>query len=226
LSDQVVDHFARQIVSGRLSAGDYLPSEPELVDHFAVSKAVIRDSLQLLEAHGLVMVQQGKRTVVRSDSDWDVLSRVVQEAFRAEPTQRSISAQTFEARLLVEPLAAGLCAGRANSAQIATLLSLVEKMRDAADNSRDVTEFLSYDWSFHDLIARTVGNVVLRAMLRDLHIQTSWAWADSMVQAGELSLLAEQHAEIAKAIAERMGDQARDAMIAHIEWARAVDVDR
>ncbi len=171
MSDEVVQYFARQIVSGRLQPGDYLPAEPELVDRFRMSKAVVRDSLKLLQAYGLVMVQQGKRTVVLPDSDWDVLSRVVQDAFRGEPTERSISAQTFEARLLVEPGAAGLSAERATDAQINGLLSLADNMVQVAASSQDVAEFLGYDRDFHDLIARTVGNVVIRAMIRDLHIQ-------------------------------------------------------
>ena len=82
LSDHLVEHFAQQIVGGAIKPGDLLDAEPDLAGQFGVSKPTVRESLQNLASLGLVRVQQGKRTVVLEDADWDFLAPVVQEAFQ------------------------------------------------------------------------------------------------------------------------------------------------
>src|SRR6266540_177426 len=84
LSDGVVSDLVREIISGRLPPGSTLPPEPELVATYGISKVVVRESILLLQSLGLVIVQQGKRTVVSDEGEWVVLSPIAQEAFRAE----------------------------------------------------------------------------------------------------------------------------------------------
>lgn len=76
LHEQLAAHLCREIVSGRLSTGASIPSEPELVRQYGVSKTVVRETIQALAAAGLVRVQHGKRTTVLPESDWDILSHL------------------------------------------------------------------------------------------------------------------------------------------------------
>jgi GntR family transcriptional repressor for pyruvate dehydrogenase complex len=226
LSDSVVAYFSREIVSGRLAPGQALPSEPELAAQFGLSKVVIRDSIQALETMGLIRVQQGKRTIVLNDAEWDVLSSLTQRAFQAEGTARDLREQMYEARLIVEPAVAALCAARSTEARVQELIVLVDQMRLIARRDGDVGHFLAIDRAFHDLIARAVGNVAVRAMMRDLHVPTAAHWANSGVLPADLAMLAEQHARIATAIEARDSEGARRVMAEHIEWARQVDIER
>src|SRR5262249_18682497 len=82
LREQLVLHLAHEIISGRLKAGEPLPSEPELAREFGISKVVLRETIQELASYGLMRVRHGKRTTVLEQSEWDVLARPVQEAFR------------------------------------------------------------------------------------------------------------------------------------------------
>jgi len=226
LSDGVVSDLVREIISGRLGPGSALPPEPELVATYGISKVVVRESIQSLQALGLVVVQQGKRTIVNDEREWDVLSPVVQGAFRAEDRSHELIAQLHEARLIVEPSAAALSATRATPERIRDLMALADRLDEIAGRSRELGEFLRTDRAFHDVIAQAGQNVAIRAMMRDLHRFMSFNWEDSKIRQSELPLLARQHRRIAEAIAGRDPDAARAAMLEHISWASRIETER
>lgn len=226
LSDAVVSDLVREIISGRLAPGSTLPSEPELVSAYAISKVVVRESISSLQALGLVAVQQGKRTVVLDQREWDVLSPVVQEAFRAEGRGHELIRQLHEARLIIEPAAAALSAERATPDRVQELGVLVDRLEEIAGGSRNLEAFLKTDRAFHDVIARAGDNVALRAMMRDLHRFMSFNWEDSKIRRSELAMLVGHHRRIAEAIARRDPDGARQAMLDHISWASRIEVER
>jgi GntR family transcriptional regulator len=61
---QVANDLRRQIESGQLPAGAQLPSEPELMEHYDVSRNTVRDALRLLATRRLVDTQAGRGTFV------------------------------------------------------------------------------------------------------------------------------------------------------------------
>ena len=219
--------LVREIISGRLEPGANLPPEPELVASYAISKVVVRESILSLQALGLVVVQQGKRTIVTDEREWDVLSPVIQQAFRAEGRGRELNTQLHEARLIVEPAAASLSAARATPKGIAELTELADRLEEIAAGSLDIRDFLRTDRAFHDAIGRAGGNVAIRAMMRDLHRYMSSNSEDSKILRSELPLLAEQHAQDQpEAIARRDPEAARVAMLDHISLASRIETER
>ncbi|MFF7649101.1 GntR family transcriptional regulator [Streptomyces sp. NPDC007983] len=62
---QIADALREAIDKGRFREGDKLPSETELVEHFAVSRMTVRNSLSLLQQEGLVVSEHGKGVFVR-----------------------------------------------------------------------------------------------------------------------------------------------------------------
>ena len=69
LSDQVAGVLAERVLAGTWPAGHRIPSEPELVEMFGVSRTVVRDAVRTLAARGLVDVRQGSGTVVRGEPE-------------------------------------------------------------------------------------------------------------------------------------------------------------
>jgi GntR family transcriptional regulator len=61
---QVADDLRDQIESGELSPGAQLPPEPELIEHYQVSRNTIRDALRLLATRRLIDTQPGRGTFV------------------------------------------------------------------------------------------------------------------------------------------------------------------
>lgn len=64
LAEQMADSLTEAILAGRWTAGQALPTEPELAAQFAVSRAVVRDATRMLAARGLVEAQHGRGVFV------------------------------------------------------------------------------------------------------------------------------------------------------------------
>ncbi|MEV8602799.1 GntR family transcriptional regulator [Streptomyces griseoviridis] len=62
---QIADQLREAIDRGRFRAGEKLPSEAELVDHYGVSRMTVRNSFSLLTGEGLVHAEHGKGVFVR-----------------------------------------------------------------------------------------------------------------------------------------------------------------
>jgi len=226
LSDALVSHFAGQIVGGAVRPGETLPPEPGIADQFGVSKPIVRESIQILAALGLVMVQQGKRTVVLDEARWDVLDFRVQEAFQLEGRGHELNSQLYEARIILETNSASLAAKRSTPVEVAGLQSLVAEMSAIASGSQDLGTFLSVDRAFHERVAEASGNVVLHQVVQDVHRFLASAWSRSTITADELPYLAGLHAAIADAIAQGDGDAAAKAVDFHLKRAAEKDALR
>jgi GntR family transcriptional repressor for pyruvate dehydrogenase complex len=184
---------------------------------------VIRECIQELAGYGMIRVQHGKRTVVLDQSEWHVLAPLVQEAYRLAGGAEDMTDQAYEVRLVLEMNAVGLAAEHRSASHLDELDAHVEAMRSIAIDTREVPEFLVKDRAFHDVIGRATGNMVLRAMMRDLHNLLAANWTSSRTTPAQLKVLAEQHAAIAEAIRSRNPATARHAMEAHLRWAKDVE---
>src|SRR5437867_2938705 len=72
LSHQVVRRLTDSIVAGQPEPGAPLPPEKALAESLRVSRMVIRESVRILAAQGLVDVRHGVGTFVNPPSAWRV----------------------------------------------------------------------------------------------------------------------------------------------------------
>jgi DNA-binding FadR family transcriptional regulator len=220
LHEQLGARLAGDVVSGRFEPGSPIPSEPELVATFGVSKTVVRETVQALASCGLVRVQHGKRTVILPETEWNILSPLVQAGFRAEGLAGRLVEELYEVRLLLEPQAARWTAERADAEQVGKIREVVRAMEESLAQPH---VFLEHDRVFHFAIGTTASNRVLRAILRDIHelLNTSWSLTD--LSRVEVETVFAQHSAIADAIAAHDGDGAELAMRDHLVWAARTD---
>lgn len=87
---QVANQLRAQIVAGEYSPGAQLPSERELVEHYAVSRPTIRQAIGVLRTEGLVVAEHGRGLFVRPKPVVQRLSRN-----RLSRRERSESRGTF-----------------------------------------------------------------------------------------------------------------------------------
>lgn len=73
---QVKDILISRISEGTWKAGDLIPTEPELMEEFGVSRTTIRQAISILVQEGLLQKQQGKGTMVKSLKLTGSLSRL------------------------------------------------------------------------------------------------------------------------------------------------------
>lgn len=62
---QIASMLRESITSGQLEAGERLPSEAALIEHFGVARMTVRQAVQELRAEGLVISEHGRGVFVR-----------------------------------------------------------------------------------------------------------------------------------------------------------------
>ena len=67
--EQVAEAIAKQITLGKYPVGSMLPPEPELEKEYKVSRATVRNAMQILLREGLVSIRQGRGTKVLHTAD-------------------------------------------------------------------------------------------------------------------------------------------------------------
>ena len=220
LYEQITPQIAGDIISKRLSPGSTIPSEPQLVATYGVSKTVARETVQVLEAAGLVRVQHGRRTVVLDEQEWNILSPLIQEAYRTENLAGPLIGELYEVRLQLEPQAACWAAERAAPEEVQQIRDVLDAMRQTLSDKRP---FLDHDQEFHVAVVRAAANRVLRAVLRDLHEVLISSWVITDLSDDDRRTVFDQHRRIADAIISSNGPEAERAMRDHLQWAMAKD---
>jgi GntR family transcriptional regulator len=102
---QLASLLEQEIARRRWTAGEQLPSEPALCEHFALSRTTVRQALARLEQEGLVVRRKGIGTFVASASPrmWLVQS---QEGFfqdEVSRTGRAVSSEILSKRVCELP---------------------------------------------------------------------------------------------------------------------------
>ena len=162
---QIADELRRLIVSGKLSEGESLGHEPDLVERFGVSRPSLREALRILEAEGLISVVRGMLGgIVVHKPDERLTARTAALVLQA----RNVSlADVFEARNLLEPIAVRVVASsRSRRAAAAELGQLI---RDEVRLIGDPDGFGPANARFHERLVALAGNQTLTVVAQMLN---------------------------------------------------------
>ncbi|KIF67504.1 GntR family transcriptional regulator [Streptomyces sp. AcH 505] len=159
LHGQLVQQLGQMIVSGDLGADRPLVPE-EIGQRFEVSRTVVRESLRVLEAKGLVSARPNVGTRVRPVSDWNLLDPDIIEWRAFGPQRDDQRRELSELRWTIEPLAARLAAGHGREDVQQRLVDMVEIMGHALAQADTVT-FARADAEYHSLLIQLAGNRML-----------------------------------------------------------------
>jgi GntR family transcriptional repressor for pyruvate dehydrogenase complex len=214
ISEQIVGQIKDLISNGALKPGDRIPSERDLATMLSVSRPSVREAITILVAMGFLESRQGGGTFVKVLTEGtitDPLSKLVEE------NDPGVLRALAEVRMGLEGWSAYLAAERATDADIAELRRLCDIMKlEAAKGGWD-TEI---DSQFHYAITAASHNSLQTHVLRSIHslLQATikLALTEFYKQNGFIDLLLAQHCNIAKAIAERKPDLARQQMMEHL----------
>jgi GntR family transcriptional repressor for pyruvate dehydrogenase complex len=164
-AELVAAKIRRQIVRGELPAGTALPAEAELVARYGVSRPTLREAFRVLESELLVTVRRGVKggAVVQTPS-LDVAARSAQALLQY---RGATLADVHEARIMLEPQAAGILAERRDPEALAALVSAyeAEEAAEADDEVRRLGE------AFHRTVVEQAGNrtiILLCAMVEQI----------------------------------------------------------
>jgi len=144
-------------MSGEWPAGSKIPTERELCARYEVSRSVVREAISALVCLGILRTRQGGGVFVcvERDSTW------IEALMPVLPASPRMLAELMTLRKVIEPLAAGIAATRADPQSLVALRAA----HDAMTRSSSVAERISTGLAFHHAIARASGNELLTRLV-------------------------------------------------------------
>jgi GntR family galactonate operon transcriptional repressor len=162
-SDQVMHYLGSRIVDGVLPPGTLLPKVEVFGQTHGVSRTVVREALQGLEARGLVRSTPKVGTKVRPRHEWqwwnhDVLLWAIESRHGLEHLQ-----ELTEVRLALEPMAVALAAERAEEQELHQMQVAFDAMRHALGHD---LAWSDADYEFHQRLIAGAHNLLLMSLVR------------------------------------------------------------
>ncbi len=215
LVDRVLDQLLERIRAGNYPPDSRLPGEHELSSMLGVSRPVVRDALAKLREQGIVYARQGAGTFVSAHG-----SPTAQLSYSPVKTIADIQ-RCYEFRLTIEPAAAYFAAKRRDETAIQKIASALAELREATSHQLHRTDA---DFVFHRAVTEAANNHYYTASLEALkaHIAVGMHLHGLSLLGPKLGLeqVYEEHNAIYLAIAEGRAEDAREAMLKHLEGSR------
>jgi DNA-binding GntR family transcriptional regulator len=199
LTERAYERIRRDIISCAIAPGCEI-SEAQLATQYKLGKAAVRVALTKLAHAGLV------RAIPR-------------RGYMVMPVTLKDIHDVFELRLMLEPPAARMAAGKVNTQRLRTFDEICREGYEPGD-ARSTARFLDANKAFHVEIAQAAGNVRLAAAIEQL--------LDEMTRLLHLGLglrkgpqeTLHEHKALVKALARGDGETAERISRDQIESAR------
>lgn len=201
------------IVSGKLSPGEKLPSERDLIKIFNTSRGPVREALKSLEQKKLIEIRAGSgggatvcpmgTDLLRETLGLLVRHRIVPEGHMAE------------FREVIEGLAASLAAERITPEQFDSLVQMREELNDLISDDKLET-FWSRERQLHRLLAKASGNLMCEWVVDTINQEISSYQSLYPVQRNRAQEALSDWSAIIKALENSQGSRASSLIKAHV----------
>ena len=216
LIDQVYYLLLDMIINGKYKIDDLLPPEKVLCEELGVSRTVIRESLKLLEARGVIEVIHGKGVRVIPPT-MQGISDAFQLYLKLQKQDISIR-DLLIVRLAIEPEIARQATLKADEEEVEMLSDLIlnqgEKVLD------DIKAYASVDLDFHLMLANMTHNIlfitIIDSLVNPLHSSIIETFHDAKVHGHT------DHKKIVMYMKERDHEGAKEMMINHLKMVENI----
>ena len=193
------DNLKQRIINGELKPG-YRLREEDLSAEMNISRAPIREALNMLERDGFTTIVPRKGALV---------SEVLKEDIR----------YIWEMRALLEPYAARLSADHIPAEKIE---EVKKKLLKVLDHPEDLAQYVNSDLEVHQMLADYLENRFLKSTLENMKahsLRIRWAaeYDNEETQAGIVEAATREHMEIVQALEKREGDLVYRTVKQHLE---------
>ena len=157
LKDVFVSKFERLILSGKISIGEKLPSERELVNHLKVSRSVVHAGLLDLAAKELITIKPQTGAIVndfKKEGSLAILLPLVN--YHGLKLRPDIQKDTIDIRLLFETEAVRLSSTNRTKQHLEDLFNIISEEK-LVENVKP-NEIAKLDFKFHLIIMEASGN--------------------------------------------------------------------
>lgn len=208
LAEQVATQLLSMVNNGVWKVGERLPTEPELCKALHVGRSSLREAIKSLMFIGIIEIRPGEGTFVAGASS-GLLGRIVTSGDSSSAVDM---ADLFEARVIIEPELAALCANRATKDELEKLSDIVKEMEQTL---RDIDRFAECDLNFHISVARASHN---RSLSR--YMEAIAGPLGKLIKKGAQNsnsrLVITHHSKIMDALKHHNPAKARARMLAHL----------
>lgn len=167
-AEELADDLLNDVLAGVYPSGSVLPREADLAQRSGLSRLTVREAVKVLQAMGVLRVEQGRGTFVTDTQEWSVLDPRLLMARSASRQDRLVLPLKFiEARRLVEVGVAEIAAGRRTDDHLAELAAALAAM-GTASRAQDVEAFVEADIRFHQVVLVAADNAFIAALFEPL----------------------------------------------------------
>ena len=211
LSVKIANQIKELILEGKIKPGQIMPPERTLMELLNVSRPSLREALKSLVGMGFLEITQNNRTIVKhlaSSRFIDPFDHLLKEDVRTV-------FELVEVRKAIESWNAYYAAKRATEEDIQSITGNLELIHSHLNDEQDILGDM--DAEFHMTIARATQNKIQMHMMfsiSDVLRQYICTHYEKLVK----SDIYYQHAAVVKAITEHDQEQARMAMLEHIDY--------
>lgn len=210
LYKHIVAQITRSILKGEKRPGDQLPTEPELEEHYGVSRTVVREAIRALSFQGLVEVSPGRGTFITHPAIETVTNSM---HLLLELEDHSFD-ELLVAREILEVPIARLAAQNHTQESLERIHKYLDQMRQSLG---DPESFIMHDTAFHAELATATQNMVLSIIIRPI-ISMMQASREAATRVPDMPKRAlDFHEKIYQAVASRDADLAEKAMRDHLQ---------
>ncbi|MFJ9315498.1 FadR/GntR family transcriptional regulator [Pimelobacter simplex] len=196
LSDQVADALIQQVVAQELKPGDRLPTEPELVEQFDVSRTVIREASRILVERGLVEIRPRTGMVV-ADFDGTGFARQFELLLQMK---RGSFRELMEMRLALE---VGMIEHAAERYTADDRRHIEDALRSFEGHDLDHATALEADLEFHSALAEASHNPFFTHIINPINDYLRGAYRPTLGYEAARENTLREHQEIADAVFAR-----------------------
>ncbi len=231
----VVSDLGRRIVAGEWKTNETLPTETELMDELKVGRSVVRESIRILNAKGLVRSRQMAGTTVMPRSVWRLLDPDLIQ-WRMQASDRKVLLKDLlQVRLTLEPgvvWAATANGSESAKARIhAAWQAKVAVLHELSTPEEQRQHFITHDLEFHRAFLAAVGSEILEQLFSVIEAALSLMIDVQMQARGSTTALVgmeetnQLHQDVYDAFAAGDADRAEKAMRYLIQCA-IIDANR
>ena len=199
LTDRAYERIRHDIITCVIAPGSEI-SEPQLCTQYRLGKAPVRMALNRLAHEGLV------RAIPR-------------RGYMVMPVTLKDIHDVFELRLMLEPAAARMAAGKIDAQRLRVLDEACRAGYQPQD-AKSITRFLNANKAFHVAIAQATGNSRLAAMIEQLLDQMTRLLHLGLGLRNRSQEMQREQRALAKALARGDGGSAERISREQIEAAR------
>jgi DNA-binding GntR family transcriptional regulator len=200
LREKIVETVRNAIVNGQIAAGARV-AEPELADHFGISRTPIREAFRQLESEGFITVIPRKGAIVASLSAKDI-------------------SDFYDLKMVLEGYAAR-CATKVLTEKEMVKMEAVNRQMEVAAAKKDLRKVLVLHNEFHDIFLKACGNEKLHAIVQNMVMQFQ-RFRLILAMRGKIEGSIRQHREIIDAFRKRNADMAESLVIKNAQYGKKV----